>query len=346
MHQVNLLVVVSWLCALLGTSCTTRTLPVPLEARGVFQERFTGALTRFINLFTDGNTSSPCKCGFSKTEPEENPDDEELLTEPGSALGALELDYDLGTFGLYDDNGEGRVVGGSLSRRYEFPWHVGLVSPLGVMPFCGGSLISDRWVLTAAHCVERRSASRTVVLLRSFSPLNPRALRLPATNIVIHPEFDGSTYGHDLALVELYLPLPLERLGGAVAPICLPELDAESDEGVATGWGAVFFGSPPASRLRKVTLPIISRSECNDTLPGQVDGSMICAGGDRFSGTCYRDDGGSLMTLNADGRYQIAGVSSWARACTTLGHPSVFAAITHGHLLFSVPEASHLRGRH
>lgn len=213
-----------------------------------------------------------------------------------------------------------RIVGGDEAPKGKYPWMVSVatrsMSSLYDAHFCGGVLVHPHWVLTAAHCVERKRASQIDVVvgahnLESDGP--PEVRRIEVREIVMHPDFDSETSESDVALLVLAEPV-VDR----------PVLDIIDDgglcvagtEAVVLGWGATSGdGSNFPAALREVAVPIVALADAN-ALPafdGSLTDTMLPAGpvgGGRDS--CQGDSGGPLVVAGARaGQLVAAGVVSF-----------------------------------
>ncbi len=221
------------------------------------------------------------------------------------------------------------IVGGSVVNHSRYPWMVALVSASDADTssgqFCGGSLIADNWVLTAAHCVEEETARSTDVLIGQRDLRDNNGERIGASRIIIHPDYRSLGYP-DLALVEL------ESSSNAQV-ITLPSRNnpAPNDGELATvtGWGQVSETGPATDLLRETTLPIVDHDTCNRAYNNEIDrDSMVCAGtpsGDKDS--CYGDSGGPLFVKRNDD-YVQAGVVSFGEECGLANVPGVYARVS------------------
>ncbi|QES02365.1 MULTISPECIES: serine protease [Streptomyces] len=216
----------------------------------------------------------------------------------------------------------GAVVGGQEARPHQYPFMAGLVDVLERRVMCGGALIGDRYVLTAAHCLtgSYSSPSRVGVLLGDHDLTtgsdSPHAVLAPPARFFPHPEYDPETQRNDIALVELAAPVALNR---DVRPIGLPTPAApggsEPARVEAPGWGTTSFGGRTSDVLRTVALTTMSNSACASRGMAQVVPSQICTyapGRD----TCQYDSGGPLVrTLR--GRPYVVGLVSYGKECAT-----------------------------
>ena len=111
-----------------------------------------------------------------------------------------------------------RIVGGEATAPNQFPWQVGLKSFPGRHPFCGGTLISDRWVLTAAHCVV---GTLFGVAIGDHDMTDNTAIDQDFTviRVIRHPDYDSRTRENDVALVQLYSQVTFTA---EILPGCLP----------------------------------------------------------------------------------------------------------------------------
>uniref|UniRef100_A0A8D0LA26 Complement C1s n=1 Tax=Sphenodon punctatus TaxID=8508 RepID=A0A8D0LA26_SPHPU len=227
-----------------------------------------------------------------------------------------------------------RIFGGSPAEPGNFPWQVFFQSPLG-----GGALISDRWVLTAAHVVEERHPSMYAGVSNLDSLQTATALQ--EDQVFIHPnwpELESSQirtdFDNDIALVRLSKPV---KMGPLISPLCLPgaSLGYEPREralGYIAGWGRTEKHTKAkrvrAKNLMKAKIPIVNMDRCRNEKPDALDhalifrftDNMICAGeGGRDS--CDGDSGGAFAfadPLNRT-RYYVAGLVSWGPKCGTYG---------------------------
>ncbi|XP_055626921.1 chymotrypsin-1-like [Toxorhynchites rutilus septentrionalis] len=218
--------------------------------------------------------------------------------------------------------GRGRIVGGSNAIEGQFPFQVSLRSSDGIH-FCGGTIIDNRWILTAAHCTIGRAPTQMVVvagtLLLSSGGTTHQVLR-----VVYHPHFSLTRWENDVSLVELTTPIVFTNNVGPV------ELEAsfvnEASGAQAAGWGLTSNPGSASNHLQWIEATIISLAACREAYsPDNADhvyDNTICTSSPVGIGICSGDAGGPLML---GGRQQ--GIASWGVPCA-VGYPDVFARVS------------------
>lgn len=233
-----------------------------------------------------------------------------------------------------------RIVGGVDSRQGSWPWQVSLQYD-GVHQ-CGGSIISNRWIISAAHCFPERYrfVNRWRVLLGSIynKPVNANVAEVKT--IVYHssylPFVDSNIddNSRDIAVLALTQPLTFNE---NIQPVCLPTYGQrliDGQMGTVTGWGNVGYYGNLADVLQEVHVPIISDAVCNapDYYDNQITTTMFCAGFEK-GGTdaCQGDSGGPYVAedcLSKITRYRLLGVVSWGTGCAMPKKPGVYTRVS------------------
>ena len=226
-----------------------------------------------------------------------------------------------------------RIVGGGDATR---PWpaqgYLTIQRPDGTFA-CGGTLVSGRWLLTAAHCVTD-PADTSVLPAGAFTVRLGSANRTLGTlfrvsDVVRHSLYNPATESNDVALLELNSAPPL---GAAIAPL---RLIAANESGLwspgklATiiGWGTTCFqGCATTTNLREAGVPIVSDASCASAYGGKfVPTTMLCAG-NGSTDACQGDSGGPLMVPRVD-VYVLVGVTSTGFGCGDPAFPGIYARL-------------------
>lgn len=233
-----------------------------------------------------------------------------------------------------------RIVGGVDSRQGSWPWQVSL--QYDEVHQCGGSIISNRWIVSAAHCFPERYrfVNRWRVLLGSIynKPVNANVAEVKT--IVYHssylPFVDSNIddNSRDIAVLALTQPLTFNE---NIQPVCLPTYGQrliDGQIGTVTGWGNVGYYGNLADVLQEVHVPIISDTVCNapDYYDNQITTTMFCAGFEK-GGTdaCQGDSGGPFVAedcLSKITRYRLLGVVSWGTGCAMPKKPGVYTRVS------------------
>ncbi|KAK6627833.1 hypothetical protein RUM44_010312 [Polyplax serrata] len=231
--------------------------------------------------------------------------------------------------GLQKD--ETRIVGGKETEIHEYPWMVRLTY-LNTF-YCGGMLINDRYVLTAAHCVKGHLWFLIKVTLGEHNRCN--STFRPEARFVLRAfqgKFSFLNFENDIALLRLNDRVPIND---HIRPICLPlRTDNLYTDVVATatGWGTLKEDGIPSCSLQKVNLRVMSNQECRNSNYEEslISDKMMCAG-DVLGGkdTCQGDSGGPLAYRREDNKFELIGIVSWGSGCGRMGYPGVYTRITH-----------------
>ncbi|CAG7822393.1 unnamed protein product [Allacma fusca] len=233
---------------------------------------------------------------------------------------------------------EVKIVRGNETGINEWPWQVLLA--INGRPLCGGSLLTDQWVVTAAHCVNLPIQIPLVPLMtvdlgdhdiRTVSETRNQILRVAK----IVPNVQYEPIRRDIALIKLAQRVRIT--GKTIRPVCLPispNNNFEDADAVTTGWGKTENGviSPV---LREANVKIVSNENCSRTWASLGEGGdqliepgMVCInGGD--AGPCNGDSGGPLVVRQGD-RYELVGLTSFGllKGCALPGIPSVYTRLS------------------
>lgn len=226
-----------------------------------------------------------------------------------------------------------RIVGGQETEVNEYPWQAAVITRSG--GFCGGSLLNDRWVLTAAHCTYGKTKSNIQVHLGQhdlFSATESKLLRMGVERIVEHPHYNTQTINNDFSLLKMSSKVDFAD-NPHVRPVCLPRSLTQSYEGYSatvSGWGTTSSGGNMASKLQEVEVKVLSNAQCKKTGydSSWITPEMLCAG---VSGggkdSCQGDSGGPLVT-RVGSSYVLIGVVSWGEGCALANYPGIYARVT------------------
>ncbi|MFZ5910111.1 MAG: trypsin-like serine protease [Chloroflexota bacterium] len=238
------------------------------------------------------------------------------------------------------------IVGGAPADPGEWPWQVALVYGDATGPnfwydqFCGGSLISNQWVVTAAHCVTNgttpNNASEVDVVAGIYDLWAPAAgyQHRNVANIVVHPKWDPNTMDYDIALLKLASPVTLGGSGEtktAAVPLVPSGIGAlTGTTSWVTGWGNTESSVGYPDELYEVSVPVIANSVCNDAshYNGDITDRMLCAGYDAGGkDSCQGDSGGPLVVWNSS-QWQLAGIVSWGDGCAEPYRQGVYTRVS------------------
>ncbi|TKS91186.1 Serine protease 27 [Collichthys lucidus] len=245
-----------------------------------------------------------------------------------------------------------RIVRGEDAAAGAWPWQVSLHQ--SSRHFCGGSLINDQWILSAAHCLLRSgkpisASSVTVFLGRETQQLpNNNEVSRGVSRFIIHPGFNRTTNNNDISLLQLSSPVTFTNF---IRPVCLPSAGSVFDAGTTcfvTGWGSIRDAAalPSPQRLQQVSLPIVSNSRCNRSYDGEITDNMICAGLEEGGkDACHGDSGGPLVAKNGS-RWVEVGVVSFGEGCADRNFPGVYTRVSRVQTTQSDSEAPASRPGH
>ncbi|KAI3365681.1 hypothetical protein L3Q82_010758 [Scortum barcoo] len=234
---------------------------------------------------------------------------------------------------------ESRIVGGVDAARGDWPWQVDVQTDTSGH-ICGGSIILENWVLSAAHCFPNPSDVSSYIIYAGRYQLNGINLQQSShrvSQVVIPYGYDEPHNGKDVALVHLSTPVTWSDY---VQPICLPDSGTLFPDGMecyVTGWGNIRdeVALPGIGTLQQVNVPIISQSSCQEmyqtdpTEQVNILYDMICAGyQEGGKDSCQGDSGGPLVCQMVNGTWVQAGVVSFGLGCAGQNKPGVYARLT------------------
>ncbi|KAK2588764.1 hypothetical protein KPH14_001644 [Odynerus spinipes] len=216
-----------------------------------------------------------------------------------------------------------RIVGGKDADLYEFPFQVSLRYS-NTIHICGGALISERHVLSAAHCVcelfEEPYDDLSVVT--GTNSVKEGGVIHKVENVRCHPDYvygAEDSWTHDLLVITLKDNV---IWNSAQRPIDLPIFDTpENVSVVLSGWGRHHSHGPLSNILQKVTLTTISNEDCQKYYNNTILPSQMCTFERKGIGAC-KGDSGSPLTYNG----QLVGIFSWTKPCA-VGSPDVYTRV-------------------
>ncbi|XP_034195404.2 chymotrypsin-2-like [Osmia lignaria lignaria] len=219
-----------------------------------------------------------------------------------------------------------RIVNGEDAKEGEIPYQVSLQNKDSSFHFCGGSVLNENYVITAAHCVESKTAVGIKVIAGTINLTTPKSEH-NVKKIIIHEKYNpNDSWKNDIALLKVEKPFVKSE---QIAFVPLPpknQVVKANDKAVVSGWGRLWHGGPTTVHLQRVNIMIADQEYCKNIYKGSqnVYDSQVCAYESGVEkGPCHGDSGGPL-TVNG----RLTGLASWLRSCGNTSSPTVFTRVS------------------
>ncbi|XP_021566294.1 transmembrane protease serine 11A-like [Carlito syrichta] len=222
-----------------------------------------------------------------------------------------------------------RIMSGDIAAKGAWPWQASLQRNNDHQ--CGATLISNTWLVTAAHCFKNNANSHQWTV--SFgTTINPPLMKRSVKRIIVHEKYRSPAREYDIAVVQFS---PRVTFSDDIRRICLPEASASfrpNSTVYITGFGALYYGGKSQNCLREARLKIISNDVCKQP---QVYGKdikfgMFCAGYlEGIYDACRGDSGGPLVAKDQKDTWYLMGIVSWGDNCGQKNKPGVYTQVTY-----------------
>ncbi|RWS24143.1 Clotting factor B-like protein [Leptotrombidium deliense] len=243
------------------------------------------------------------------------------------------------------------VVGGSEATQEQWPWIVSIMLKRNskLIHLCGGNIISDQFILTAAHCFPKHTETSDYFVAYGSSELD-NATVVEIEYFKQHANYSTRFHYNDIALIKLKEAI---KFTDKIRPICLPFFGSQlkepivGDEVVVAGWGHDKYGGQATRTLREARIQLMAIKQCNESysklntrkIKNGITDTFVCAGSeDGSKDSCQGDSGGPLVyqsnvtslfesDSNFDGVYYQVGVVSFGHQCAVKGYPGVYTKV-------------------
>ncbi|XP_058121352.1 brachyurin-like [Anopheles ziemanni] len=232
-----------------------------------------------------------------------------------------------------------RIVNGNEATPGQFPYQIALLSEFGGgTGLCGGSVLTNNYILTAAHCVVTGATTlatggTAIIGAHNRNEVEPtqQRIRFSTSGIIAHPQYDSSNIRNDIAVVRLDSPITFNE---RVQPARLP---ARSDTrqfggvlGTVSGFGRTSDATQATSPVVMFTTnPVLTNADClaQWNSPAIIQPQNVCMSGEGGRSACNGDSGGPLAVQDG-GSLQIGVVSFGSAGGCSIGMPSVYARVS------------------
>jgi trypsin len=222
--------------------------------------------------------------------------------------------------GIAQANAGQEIVGGSRASIADHPYVVYLTTTDGFQ-FCGGTLVDDNKVVTAAHCTAGKQPADIMVVAGREDKQSGAGITTAVREIWVNPQFADVRSGSDVSVLTLVQRLSYE-------PLKLPKKDdtalyTAGQPGLILGWGRTAADGQASQYLMQATVPVMTDPDCVKSYPDYKAAAMVCAGVPQGGvDSCQGDSGGPFIV---DGK--LAGITSWGEGCAGPGKPGVYTRV-------------------
>ncbi|XP_072902170.1 coagulation factor X-like [Hemitrygon akajei] len=253
-----------------------------------------------------------------------------LLTDPVPTNSSMVNDTDADLDGESGSNSLIRIVGGQDCPPGQCPWQILLLDETDTV-FCGATILNERLLVSAAHCLNHTKAITAVAGEFDINLEEGTEQRQEVTMLISHPQFEKYTFDNDIAILVLKNPLQLNQ---HVVPICIPHKNfaeqvlMNQPNALVSGWGRLQDHGVTSTKLQRLTVPYIDRAKCIESSRFPVSQNMFCAGYSNENKDSCRGDSGGPHVTNHKNTWFLTGIVSWGEGCAQKGKYGIYTKVS------------------